>query len=102
MIYWPLSHIAHSPLLAGPYALELQGADPKKPLSQRAAEAAFGVASETPSVELLSTAVVENPGTSHHYLFTDYPDSHEWLRLERAGITIKPDGQVMLFWAPLH
>jgi len=103
MIYWPLSSLAMSPLMPQAYALELRNPFKHRvALSQDCANACFQVASDTQSLELHEAIMVQTEGGAPYWLFTEYPNFHAWARLERAGITIQPDGYPVLIFAPLH
>lgn len=100
MKYWPLSTLINSPLMPGPYALELNYLY-ERPLTQRSYNACIDVARHTPGLDT-GLVVIESVDAPMHRAYVERPSCDEWARLERAGVLRSVAGTMFLTMDALH
>lgn len=88
--YWPLSVIAHSPLLHHVHTWELMCAYHAKSLTESAMHASHQVAAETASFDT-SLVVIHSEDAPMRRVYLAYPSFDDWARLERGGFIATAD-----------
>lgn len=101
MRYWPISMIARSSLLPAAYAPEIARFNVAMP-SEGAFYACFDVARRTPAIDAPNTVVIETIGAPQRCAYVDFPDTDEWLKLERINVMETKDGYLFVSVAALH
>lgn len=91
MRYWPLSIVAHSPLLPPAYAGEVHRACATAAMSHGAFMACSDVAAHTRAVET-SLVIIESVNAPMRRVYSEYPNFDEWIRLERGGFIQNDQG----------
>lgn len=100
MKYWPLSVIAQSPLMLGAYVDEINRFYKTLP-SQGAYYACIDVARHTQPVDAPNMSIVGSIGAPDRRVYVNYPDSAEWLKLERATV-MEDNGYMFILVDALH
>lgn len=101
MRYWPQSVIVTSPLIQSHLAHEWGNASWVCP-SKDAFLAGLAVASQTEAIDAPNLSVVHTVDAPVRRLFTDYPGTREWLRLERVCIVEDSNGFMFGMVDALH
>lgn len=101
MKYWPFSVIKQSPLMPPAFAWELSGFHKRIP-SEMAFQACLNVARHTTPMDAPSLLIIESTDAPLRYMYADYPEIDEWLRLERAGVHQDKNGYLFMTMEALH
>lgn len=101
MKFWPASVIASSPLVPPGYALEINQLEHRLP-SEGAYRAAVDVARRTRPINAPNMVVIETVEGRARRVYTAFPETDEWLRLERGGMIETNEGFMFYMVDGLH
>lgn len=101
--YWPLSVLQSSPLMPTYYAVQLEDAYQHCNVSRGVILACGDVAARTPAIEGSGLVIIYSvDATGPRRLYLGYPTFEHWLRLERGGVQVAGDGELMFVIDGLH
>lgn len=107
MRYWHFSDIRNSPFMPAWLVPDLDRGACTGQLTHSAFMAATDTAAHMPPADVPSLAIVENLDEngiliSARRMFTRYPDTEEWLRLERGCIVLGDSGIFYIIIDEMH
>lgn len=102
MNYWPLSVIRSSPLTPPEHAWELSRVYETMFLTEAAFRACAVIAQQTKPMKSPNLVIIESVNAPARRAYSGYPDTEEWLRLERGGVVEGSNGMLHVIIDALH